>query len=181
MAGGGHWMVGDLVRRGSSEAASLAGRYEVEGGPTAAQRNGAKPAELILARNAYYLWDGCNHTEGLAIAFERQLFLHGSGLTTLANCLPERDRPPPQASSCPSRGSAASRAACCSRPRPAPSAFAAREMLRLAVAASQRGSPPECASLFWAIRRHPGDPAWQRLPPDPALRRHRRALAGSPA
>lgn len=86
LAGGGHWMVGDLVRRGSSEAASLDGRYEVEGGTTAAQRNGAKPAELILARNAYYLWDGCNRTEGLAIAFERQLFLHGSGVTTLANC-----------------------------------------------------------------------------------------------
>jgi hypothetical protein len=93
MAGGGHWMVGDLVRRGSSEATSLVGRYAVEGGPTAAQRNGAKPAELILTRNAYYLWDGCNHTEGLAIAFERQLFLHGSGLTTLANCLPERIDP----------------------------------------------------------------------------------------
>jgi heat shock protein HslJ len=91
LAGGGHWMVGDLVRRGSSEAASLAGRYEVENGPTAAERNGARPAELILARNAYYLWDGCNRTEGLAIAFERQLFLHGSGLTTLANCLPGRD------------------------------------------------------------------------------------------
>jgi hypothetical protein len=93
LAGGGHWMVGDLVRRGSGEATSLAGRYEVEGGPTAAQRNGAKPAELILTRNAYYLWDGCNHTEGLAIAFERQLFLHGSGLSTLANCLPGRDDP----------------------------------------------------------------------------------------
>ncbi|HVF82891.1 MAG TPA: META domain-containing protein [Sphingomicrobium sp.] len=91
LAGGGHWMIGDLVRRGSSEAASLAGRYEVEGGPTAAQRNGAKPAELILTRNAYYLWDGCNRTEGLAIPFERQLFLHGSGVTTLANCMPGRD------------------------------------------------------------------------------------------
>ena len=91
IAGGGHWMVGDLVRRGSSEAASLAGRYEVAGGPTAADRNGARPAELILTRNAYYLWDGCNHSEGLAIPFERQLFLHGSGLTTLANCLPGRD------------------------------------------------------------------------------------------
>jgi heat shock protein HslJ len=91
LAGGEHWMVGDIIRRGSSEAASLAGRYEVEGGPTAAQRNGAKPAELILTRNAYYLWDGCNRTEGLAIPFERQLFLHGSGLSTLANCLPGRD------------------------------------------------------------------------------------------
>jgi hypothetical protein len=91
LAGAGHWMIGDLVRRGSSEAASLAGRYEVEGGPTAAQRNGAKPAELILTRNAYYLWDGCNRTEGVAIPFERQLFLHGSGVTTLANCMPGRD------------------------------------------------------------------------------------------
>lgn len=86
LAGGGHWMVGDLVRRGSSEGGAIAGRYAVEGGRTAAQRNGAKPAELILTRNAYYLWDGCNHTEGLAIPFERQLFLHGSGVTTLANC-----------------------------------------------------------------------------------------------
>jgi hypothetical protein len=86
LAGGGHWMVGDLARRGSSEAASLAGRYELEGGPTAAQRGGAKPAELIITRNAYFLWDGCNRTEGLAIAFERQLFLHGSHVSTLANC-----------------------------------------------------------------------------------------------
>jgi hypothetical protein len=91
LAGRGHWMIGDLVRRGSSEAASLAGRYEVEGGPTTAQGNGAKPAELILTRNAYYLWDGCNRTEGLAIPFERQLFLHGSGVTTLANCMAGRD------------------------------------------------------------------------------------------
>lgn len=90
LAGGGHWMIGDLVRRGSSEAALLTGRYEVEGGPTAAQRNGAKPAELILTRNAYHLWDGCNRTEGLAIPFERQLFLHDSGVTTLANCMPGR-------------------------------------------------------------------------------------------
>ena len=91
LAGGGHWMVGDLVRRGSSEATSLSGRYEVEGGPTAAQRNVARPAELVLTRNSYSLWDGCNRTEGLAIPFERQLFLHGSGLSTLANCLPGRD------------------------------------------------------------------------------------------
>jgi len=90
LAGGGHWMVGGLVRRGSSEAASLAGRYEVEGGSTVAQRNGAKPPELILTRNAYALWDGCNHTEGLSIPFERQLFTFGSGLTTLANCMPGR-------------------------------------------------------------------------------------------
>jgi heat shock protein HslJ len=90
LAGGGHWMSGDMVRRGSSEAAPLAGRYQIEGGPTAAQRNGARPPELILTRRAYYLWDGCNHNEGLAIPFERQLHLHGSGVSTLANCAPGR-------------------------------------------------------------------------------------------
>ena len=62
LAGGGHWMVGDLVRRGNSVSSELAGRYEVEDGLTAAQRNGAKPPELILTRRAYYMWDGCNHT-----------------------------------------------------------------------------------------------------------------------
>ncbi|HEX8240934.1 MAG TPA: META domain-containing protein [Allosphingosinicella sp.] len=91
LAGSGHWMVGDLVRRGSSEAAALAGRYRVEGGPATAASGGARPAELILARNAYYLWDGCNHSEGIAIAFERQLFLHGSGAETLAACRPGPD------------------------------------------------------------------------------------------
>ena len=91
LAGGGHWMVGDLIRRGSSDASSLAGRYELESGSTAQHRNNANPAELILNSNAFYLWDGCNRTEGLAIAFERQLFLHGSGITTLANCLPDGD------------------------------------------------------------------------------------------
>lgn len=90
LAGNGHWMVGDLMRRGSSEATSLAGRYEVEGAPTAAQRNGAKPPQLTLTRNSYFLWDGCNQTEGLAIAFERQLFLHGSGTSTLPTCAPGR-------------------------------------------------------------------------------------------
>ncbi|MCP3732487.1 META domain-containing protein [Sphingomonas sp. MG17] len=86
LAGGGHWMSGDLVRRGSSEARSLAGRYEVERSSGAAQRDGARRPELILASDAYSLWDGCNRAEGLAIAFERQLFLHPNGLATLANC-----------------------------------------------------------------------------------------------
>ena len=91
LAGGGHWMVGDMARRGSSDASSLAGRYAVAGNSSGEQRSGAPPPELMLARNAYYVWDGCNHTEGLAIAFERQLFLHSSGLTTLATCRPGRE------------------------------------------------------------------------------------------
>lgn len=86
LAGGGHWMVADLARRGNSEATLLTGRYRIEHGRAATQLNEARPPELILTRNAYYLWDGCNQTEGIAIAFERQLFLHGSGLSTLANC-----------------------------------------------------------------------------------------------
>ena len=91
LAGGGHWMVGDLIPRGSSEAGvarrPLRGRGRAR--RSAAQRR--QTGRTHPTRNAYHLWDGCNRTEGIAIAFERQLFLHGSGLTTLANCLPDRD------------------------------------------------------------------------------------------
>lgn len=86
LAGGGHWMVGDAVRRGSADAALIEGKWRIEG--AAAGQNGARPPEVIFAKNAYYLWDGCNHSEGLAILFERKLSTHGSGLSTLAACAP---------------------------------------------------------------------------------------------
>jgi hypothetical protein len=146
LAGGGHWMVGDLVRRGSSEAPSLAGRYEVADSRAAGRGGDARPAELILARNAYYLWDGCNRTEGLAIAFERQLSVHGSGVSTLASCPPSADGVRLKTILSPSRASAASRAVCCWRPRPAPSAFAGRAMLRRAMSASRHAFCPACGS-----------------------------------
>lgn len=94
LAGDGHWLTGELTRRRSAEGRELlAGRWEVEGGSTAASRNGARPPQVTFTRNAYYLWDGCNATEGLLIAYERKLLTHGSGLSTLAPCLPGRDDP----------------------------------------------------------------------------------------
>ena len=94
LAGGGGWLTGEATRRGSAEGPELlAGTWQVEGGVTAASRNGARPPEVIFTRNAYYLWDGCNATEGLLIAYERQLLTHGSGLSTLANCMAGRDDP----------------------------------------------------------------------------------------
>lgn len=93
MAGGGHWLMGDRVRRGSADQALINGLWRVAGGPTEAQRNGARPPEVRFAGRAYYLWDGCNHTEGLALLYERTLHSFGSGMSTLANCLEERSDP----------------------------------------------------------------------------------------
>jgi hypothetical protein len=182
LAGGGHWMVGGFLRRGSSEAALLPGRYGVEGGPTAAQRGGAKPPELILTRDAYFLWDGCNRTEGLAIAFERQLFLHDSGISTLANCPPDRVN-------------GRFKAIVLSEPRVGrisgglllSSPVGEIRLRRAGDAPPGTGGvtttlrPGMSFTLFGRGRRHAGDPARQPLPSHPALRRHRGALAGSAA
>lgn len=93
LAGGGHWLTGEATRRGAVDAALLTGTWQVEGGPTAASRNGARPAQVLFLARSYSLWDGCNHTEGLLISYERQLFTYGSGLSTLANCMAGRDDP----------------------------------------------------------------------------------------
>jgi hypothetical protein len=93
LAGTEHWVVGQQIRRGAAEQAMIAGTWQVEGGPTAATRNGARPPEVRFAGRAYYLWDGCNHTEGLAILHERVLHSFGSGMSTLANCMAGRDDP----------------------------------------------------------------------------------------
>ncbi len=93
LAGGGHWLTGEATRRGAAEAALIGGTWQVEGGSSAASRNGAQPAQVTFGPRSYSLWDGCNRTEGLMIAYERQLFTHGSGLSTLANCMAGRDDP----------------------------------------------------------------------------------------
>ena len=93
IAGGGHWLVGDEVRRGASQQSLIQGLWRIDGGPTAEQRNGARPPEVRFAGRAYYLWDGCNHTEGLAILYERTLHAFGSGMSTLANCMDGRNDP----------------------------------------------------------------------------------------
>lgn len=90
MAGGRHWLVGDQVRRGSAEQPRIHGLWRVEGGTNEAQQNGVRPPEVRFAGRAYYLWDGCNHTEGLAILHERTLHGFGSGMSTLATCMDGR-------------------------------------------------------------------------------------------
>ena len=93
LAGGGHWLTGEATRRGAVDAALLAGMWQVESGPIAASRNGARPAQVLFLARSYALWDGCNRTEGLLISYERRLFTHGSGLSTLANCTAGRVDP----------------------------------------------------------------------------------------
>ena len=90
LAGGGHWLEGDGVRVGAAEPGLVVGRWRREGGAGPDHRDGARPPELILTERGFGLWNGCNATEGLAILFERQLIIRGSGMSTLVNCLPER-------------------------------------------------------------------------------------------
>jgi hypothetical protein len=87
LADGSHWVTGRRdVTLGWEAPNLLSGRWRivsVDGNaPPAAER----PAELAFGPGAFALWDGCRHSEGVAIAFERQLFTHGSGVVTLANC-----------------------------------------------------------------------------------------------
>lgn len=45
-----------------------------------------RPAELGFGGGSFAVWDGCRHSEGVAITHARQLFTFGSGVVTLANC-----------------------------------------------------------------------------------------------
>jgi hypothetical protein len=49
----------------------------------------AAAASLIFGKSSYAVWDGCNHTEGILLVVKGQLFTRGSGMSTLANCMPD--------------------------------------------------------------------------------------------
>jgi hypothetical protein len=53
---------------------------------------GERPADLAFGPGAFAVWDGCRHSEGVAIAAERRLHAHGSGVVTMANCAPDELR-----------------------------------------------------------------------------------------
>jgi hypothetical protein len=64
----------------------LVGEWRIVSADGATPPQGERPATLYFGPRAYAVWDGCRHSEGVAIATERQLFTHGSGVVTLANC-----------------------------------------------------------------------------------------------
>lgn len=90
MGGGDHWLTGWFDRTLAREAAdSLRGEWRVEAVDGAAPKAMPRPPSLIFGKTSYAVWDGCNHTEGILLVVAGQLFTRGSGMSTLANCMPD--------------------------------------------------------------------------------------------
>jgi heat shock protein HslJ len=90
MGGGDHWLTGRFDRTRALDAAQLLrGEWRVEAVDGAAPKAMPKPPSLIFGKAGYAVWDGCNHTEGIMLVVEGQLFTRGSGMSTLANCMPD--------------------------------------------------------------------------------------------
>jgi len=90
IGGGEHWLTGWFDRTAEREAAeSLRGEWRVEAIDGAAPKLMPRPPSLIFGKSSYAVWDGCNHTEGIMLVVGGQLFTRGSGMSTLANCMPD--------------------------------------------------------------------------------------------
>ncbi|HEX8568726.1 MAG TPA: META domain-containing protein [Caulobacteraceae bacterium] len=86
LAGRDHWVVGWGDPTFGGEATLLHGQWRVASVDGAVPPASERPAELGFGPGAFAVWDGCRHSEGVAIALERRLFTHGSGAVTAANC-----------------------------------------------------------------------------------------------
>ncbi len=90
MGGGDHWLTGQFDRAHEREAAGiLRGEWRVETVDGAAPKAMPRPPSVIFGKSSYAVWDGCNHTEGILLVVAGQLFTRGSGMSTLANCMPD--------------------------------------------------------------------------------------------
>lgn len=93
MAAGGHWITAREDRAVPPNTLSrIRGAWRVSrlnGKPLA---TGSSAPGIGVGEASYWLYDGCNRTEGLSIAAHRRLFTRGSGLSTLVQCAPDSDR-----------------------------------------------------------------------------------------
>jgi heat shock protein HslJ len=90
MGGGDHWLTAWFDRgfeRGTADM--LRGEWRVDAVDGAAPKAMPRPPSLIFGKSSYAVWDGCNHTEGILLVVAGQLFTRGSGMSTLANCMPD--------------------------------------------------------------------------------------------
>jgi hypothetical protein len=91
LANAEHWTTGQRDRKLAAETPDLlSGRWRItsiDGGEVPPPRE--RPAELAFGSGFFGIWDGCRHSEGVAIVRDRQLFTHGSGVVTMANCPPD--------------------------------------------------------------------------------------------
>jgi hypothetical protein len=93
MGGGDHWLTGSFARSIAAEAAnSLRGEWRVDAVDGVAQKAMPRPPSLAFGKAYLGVWDGCNHTEGIMLVVAGQLFTRGSGMSTLANCMPDQMR-----------------------------------------------------------------------------------------
>jgi heat shock protein HslJ len=87
LASAEHWATGQRdLKLGAEEPDLLSGRWRVTSVNGGTPPAGERPAEVALGPGFFGVWDGCRHSEGVAIALQRQLFTHGSGVVTAANC-----------------------------------------------------------------------------------------------
>jgi heat shock protein HslJ len=94
MGGGEHWLVGQFeAATAKADKAALLGEWRVESVVGAKPLDRPRPPSLIFGASSYAIWDGCNHSEGIYLALDGQLFTRGSGLSTLAACEADPLRP----------------------------------------------------------------------------------------
>ncbi|GAA4013425.1 hypothetical protein GCM10022280_09620 [Sphingomonas swuensis] len=94
IAGKGNFIVGQFTRfTDQQEHSLLTGKWLVRAIDGRAPNVSPTPPNIIFSKASYGVWDGCNHTEGVYLTYGRQLLTRDSGLSTLANCLPERVSP----------------------------------------------------------------------------------------
>jgi heat shock protein HslJ len=90
IGGGDHWLTGWFDRTVEREAAeSLRGEWRVKTVDGASPKAMPRPPSVIFGKSSYAVWDGCNHSEGIMLVVAGQLFTRGSGVSTLANCMPD--------------------------------------------------------------------------------------------
>ena len=84
---GANWVTGRRdVTFTRGEGNLLTGEWRIVAVDGASPPAQERPATLLVGPRAYGIWDGCMHSEGVSIVADRQLFTHGSGVVTLANC-----------------------------------------------------------------------------------------------
>lgn len=89
LAGASGWVQGHREPEPDGAAAALNGQWLVLSANGVPPPPSEQPAELAFGPGSFAVWDGCRHSEGVALIRARQLFTLGSGIVTMANCPPD--------------------------------------------------------------------------------------------
>lgn len=90
LANASQWLAGQNDRTfGYDDKLLAAGEWQITEVDGATLPTIARPPKLNFGSGSFAVWDGCRHSEGVALTHARQLFTLGSGIVTLANCPPD--------------------------------------------------------------------------------------------